>query len=80
MAFTCHWPTPEPESTMTYLSPILSTITVRGIGMNSVVMPALARANLVSSTDAFLMKVGSCGFRQMPSYKAVTSIEPTLYL
>src|SRR4029453_4432753 len=51
-----------------------------GIGMNSVVRPALASASLVSSTEAFLMKVGSCGLRQIPSYTAVTSIEPTLYL
>src|SRR6476660_5346630 len=36
VAFACHWPTPEPASTMICLSPILSTITVSGIGMNSV--------------------------------------------
>src|SRR6476646_1680774 len=80
VAFACHWPTPEPASTMICLSPIFSTITVSGIGMNSVVRPALASACLVSSTEAFLMRVGSCGLRQMPSYTAVTSIEPTLYL
>ena len=67
-----------PASTMMYLLPILSTITVSGIGMNSVVRPALASASFVSSTEAFLMKVGSCGLRQIPSYTAVTSIDPTL--
>ena len=80
MAFACHWPTPEPASTMMCLSPILSTITVSGIGMNSVVRPAAASAAFVSSTEAFLMKVGSWGLRQMPSYTAVTSMDPTLYL
>ena len=67
VALACHWPTPEPASIMMSLSPILSTTTVSGIGMNSVVRPALASAALVSSTEAFLMKVGSCGLRQMPS-------------
>jgi hypothetical protein len=80
VALACHWPTPEPASTMTYLLPILSTITVSGIGMNSVVRPALASAAFVSSTEAFLIKVGSCGLRQIPSYTAVTSMDPTLYL
>ena len=32
-AVGCHWPTPEPESTMISLSPIFSTMTVSGIGM-----------------------------------------------
>ena len=63
---------------MTYRSPSLSTATVSGIGTYSPVCPALTNASLVSSTEAFLMKVGSCGFRQMPSYSIVTAIEPTL--
>ena len=66
-AVGCHWPTPEPESTMMNLSPTFKTITVRGIGMYSVVIPALASAALVSSTLAFLMNAGSCGFFQIPS-------------
>jgi hypothetical protein len=66
-AVGCHCPAPEPESTMINRSPTFSTTTVSGIDTKSVVNPALARASLVSSTEAFLMKAGSCGFSQMPS-------------
>ena len=52
---------------MISLPPMFSTTTVSGIGMKSVVSPALASAALVSSTLTPLMKAGSCGLRQMPS-------------
>jgi hypothetical protein len=52
---------------MMNLSPTFKTTTVSGIGMYSVVMPALASAALVSSTLAFLMNAGSCGFFQIPA-------------
>ena len=61
-----HWP-PEPESTITYLPPMLRTTTVSGMETNSGVRAALTSASFVSSTDAFLMKAGSCGFSHMPS-------------
>ena len=52
---------------MISLSPTFRTTTVSGIDTNSVDSPALPSAALVSSTEAFLMKAGSCGFSQMPS-------------
>ena len=52
---------------MISLSPIFRTKTVSGIGTKAAVRPALESASLVSSTDAFLMKSGSWGLRQMPS-------------
>ena len=58
--------------------PILSTITVSGIGMNSVVRPALASAALVSSTEASLMKVDRAVCCDVVIY-VVTSMDPTLY-
>ncbi len=48
-------------------SPTFSTTTVSGIDTNSVGSPALPSASLVSSTEAFLMNAGSCGFSQIPS-------------
>ena len=66
-AVGCHWPRQSPKSTMISRSPTFRTTTVSGIDTKSVVSPALASASLVSSTEAFLMKAGSCGFSQMPS-------------
>jgi hypothetical protein len=48
-------------------SPIFRTKTVSGIGTKATVRPDFESASLVSSTDAFLMKLGSWGFRHMPS-------------
>lgn len=65
-AVGCPWP-PEPASHMISLPPVSTTWTVKGIETKSAVKPAAVIAPFTSSTAAFLMKAGSCGFSQMPS-------------